>query len=64
MTAEPETAFDTEWESGTYPNLALVTPETSEEPKAEAAQPQPRPPSDPLAPLRALSEAQKIALFS
>jgi chemotaxis regulatin CheY-phosphate phosphatase CheZ len=64
MTAEFETAFGAESESGNYPNLVLVTPETLEEPKVEAAQSQSAPPSDPLARLRALSETQKIALFS
>jgi hypothetical protein len=59
---EPEPR-EPEWESGTYPDLALVTPQTVE--ASEPAQPkQARPHSDSLAPLRALSEAQKIALFS
>jgi outer membrane biosynthesis protein TonB len=67
MTAQPETASDQEKERAAYPNPAPETPETSDEAKAEAAQPEassPSPAADPLAPLRALSEAQKIALFS
>jgi chemotaxis protein CheZ len=59
---EPAASAVAEWEAGTFPDPALVTPETlpppeAEQPKADAAH-------DPLAPLRAMSDAQKIALFS
>ena len=55
-----------QWESGTFPDPAPVTPQSL--PAADEAsappQPQPKPAYDPLAPLRTLSDAQKIALFS
>ncbi len=52
-----------EWEGGTFPDPALVTPQTGQPTEAEP-QPAERTPYDPLAPLRALSDEQKIALFS
>jgi hypothetical protein len=55
----------TDWKTGTFPNPALVTPEKLPAAEAEAEQPKSSsPPHDPLAPLRAMSDAQKIALFS
>jgi chemotaxis regulatin CheY-phosphate phosphatase CheZ len=54
-----------QWQSGTFPDPALVTPQSlpvAEE--ASAPLQQPKSAYDPLAPLRTLSDAQKIALFS
>jgi hypothetical protein len=41
-----------------------MTPKTLHPPQAEAEQSKSEESHDPLAPLRAMSEAQKIALFS
>ena len=68
IAAAPEApAASQEWEAGTYPHPALVTPRMLDEPQATPAavpeQVQPIP-GDPLAPLRAMSDEEKIALFS
>jgi hypothetical protein len=54
------------WEGGTFPDPALVTPKTLPSPQVEAEEPktESRAAYDPLAPLRAMSDAEKIALFS
>ncbi|HET7681580.1 MAG TPA: hypothetical protein VFK79_15755 [Xanthobacteraceae bacterium] len=61
---EPAAHAVAEWEAGTFPDPALVTPETLPPPEAEAEPPKSDAAHDPLAPLRAMSDAQKIALFS
>ena len=61
---EPVPAVAAEWEDGTFPDPAAVTPQTPPPQETEAEQPRSRATYDPLAPLRALSDAQKIALFS
>jgi len=61
---EPAATAVAEWEAGSFPDPALVTPATLPPPHAEAEQPKSAASHDPLAPLRAMSEAQKIALFS
>jgi hypothetical protein len=53
-----------EGQAGTFPDPALMTPKTLHPPQAEAEQSKSEESHDPLAPLRAMSEAQKIALFS
>jgi hypothetical protein len=53
-----------QWEGGTFPDPALVTPKTLPPVEAEAEQPKSDGSHDPLAPLRAMSDAEKIALFS
>jgi len=55
-----------EWASGTYPDPALVTPRGAQASEDQPASPKPaaRAHYDPLAPLRALSDEEKIALFS
>jgi chemotaxis regulatin CheY-phosphate phosphatase CheZ len=55
-----------EWEGGTFPDPALVTPKTLPPPQADAEEHKAdaRASYDPLAPLRAMSDAEKIALFS
>jgi hypothetical protein len=55
-----------EWPSGTFPDPALVTPKTLPPPQADAEEHKAdaRASYDPLAPLRAMSDAEKIALFS
>jgi hypothetical protein len=63
---EPAAPAVGEWEGGTFPDPALVTPKTLPPPQAEAEElkTEPRAEYDPLAPLRAMSDAEKIALFS
>jgi hypothetical protein len=51
-------------EAGPFPDPVLVTPKTLPPAQAKAQQPKFDASHDPLAPLRAMSEAQKIALFS
>ena len=53
-----------EEEAGSFPDPALMTPKTLHPPQAEAELSKSDASHDPLAPLRAMSEAQKIALFS
>jgi chemotaxis protein CheZ len=55
-----------EWEGGTFPDPASVTPKTLPPPQAEAEEHKADACAsyDPLAPLRAMSDAEKIALFS
>jgi len=55
-----------ECESGTFPDPASVTPKTLPPPRADAEERKAdaRASYDPLAPLRAMSDAEKIALFS
>ena len=55
-----------EWEGGTFPDPALVTQKTLPSPQADVEEPktESRASYDPLAPLRAMSDAEKIALFS
>jgi chemotaxis regulatin CheY-phosphate phosphatase CheZ len=55
-----------ECEGGTFPDPALVTPKTlpPPQPDAEEHKADARAAYDPLAPLRAMSDAEKIALFS
>jgi hypothetical protein len=53
-----------EREAGSFPDPALRTPKTLPPPQAEPEQMKSHASHDPLAPLRAMSEAQKIALFS
>jgi hypothetical protein len=63
--APEEPAASQEWEAGTYPHPALVTPRSLDEPQAAPAPEQKQPEQgDPLAPLRAMSDEEKIALFS
>ncbi len=61
---EPAPAAVAELKAGSVPDPALVTPATLPPPHAEPEQPKSAASHDPLAPLRAMSEAQKIALFS
>ncbi len=62
---EPDPPAVTKGEAGAFNEPALMTPETlPPQAEAEAEQPKFDAPHDPLAPLRAMSEAQKIALFS
>jgi len=51
-------------EAGIFPDPAVRTPATPPPAEAGAKQPKSEASHDPLAPLRAMSEAQKIALFS
>jgi chemotaxis regulatin CheY-phosphate phosphatase CheZ len=55
-----------EWKSGSFPDPALVTPQVVSASALSplAARLAARAPHDPLAPLRALSDDEKIALFS
>jgi chemotaxis protein CheZ len=64
--AKESTTLATEWEGGTFPDPALVTPKTLPPPQGEAEERkiESRAAYDPLAPLRAMSDAEKIALFS
>jgi hypothetical protein len=64
--AEESTQPVGEWEGGTFPDPALVTPKTLPPPQADAEEHKAdaRAAYDPLAPLRAMSDAEKIALFS
>ena len=51
-------------EAGIFPDPAMITPAKLPPEEAGAKQPKSDASHDPLAPLRAMSEAQKIALFS
>jgi chemotaxis regulatin CheY-phosphate phosphatase CheZ len=62
--ASASSASAPQWESGTFPDPALVTPQSLTAVEEASALPQPKSGYDPLAPLRTLSDAQKIALFS
>jgi translation initiation factor IF-2 len=64
--AEDSAPVVREWEGGTFPDPALVTPKTLPPPQADAEErkSESRAAYDPLAPLRAMSDAEKIALFS
>ena len=61
---EPDRSAVANREAGAFPDPALMTLETLPPPHAKAQQPKFDASHDPLAPLRAMSEAQKIALFS
>jgi chemotaxis regulatin CheY-phosphate phosphatase CheZ len=64
--AQPDPLPAMEWKSGSFPDPALVTPQTVPEPAVPPLRPKlaARAPYDPLASLRALSDDEKIALFS
>lgn len=53
-----------EWKAGTFPHPALVTPKALPLPEPESAPQKTAEANDPLAPIRAMSDEQKIALFS
>lgn len=61
--ATPHALGISEWDGGNFSHPALATPRTPQPVEAEAPKPA-RATYDPLAPLRALSDEEKIALFS